>query len=177
MRASILTLKHLFLLIGILASFLMQPALQAENSSPSESEPVIFRLGSVCVESPWAFDSLGKKVGAAFMAVSAQRGHTDRLVSAQSQQATRVEIHDIVMSDGMMTMEKAQNEVLTFSSESPLALEPHGLHVMLMGLDNPLTPESELQLTLEFEKSGTIDLAVAVRELSNTPIMYVMVCE
>ncbi len=170
-------MKSFCWLAGILVSLVMQHSLHAEDSNVSNDEPAIYRLGPVCIESPWAFDSLGKKVGAAFMAISARAGHTDRLLSAASQQAMRVEIHDIVMSDGVMMMEEAQDEVLKFNPESPLELKPHGLHVMLTGLHDPLTPESELRLTLEFEKSGTIELLATVRELSNSPIQYSMVCE
>ena len=74
-------------------------------------------------------------------------------------------------------MEEAEAEKLMFNSDSPLELKQHGLHVMLMGLQNPLIPESELQLSLEFEKSGTIEMEVAVRELSDTPMQYSLVCE
>ena len=111
------------------------------------------------------------------MAISVREGHSDRLVSARSPQAKRVEIHNILMDNGVMMMSEAEAELLSFSADSPLELKPHGLHVMLTGLREPLTPESELKLALEFEKSGTIELSVAVRKLSNSPVQYQLSCD
>lgn len=164
-------------LIVVLVAIIGNQSLYASNSDAEKDESVVYQLGSICVESPWSFESLGKKVGAVFLAISAQKGYSDRLVSAHSQQAMRVEIHDIVNKDGIMMMEEAEAERLMFDSESPLELKQHGLHVMLMGLQDPLTPKSELRLELEFEKSGTIEMEVNVRELSDTPMQYKLVCE
>ena len=164
-------------LIVVLAAFIGSQSLYASNSDAEKDESVVYKLGSICIESPWSFESLGKKVGAVFLAISAQEGFSDRLISAHSPQSMRVEIHDILIKNGIMVMEEAEDEKLMFNSDSPLELKQHGLHVMLMGLQNPLTPESELQLALEFEKSGTIGMEVAVRELSDNPMQYSMVCE
>ena len=164
-------------LIVVLATFIAIQTLYASNLDADNEDSVVYKLGSICVESPWSFESLGKNVGAVFLAISAQEGFSDRLISAHSPQSMRVEIHDILIKSGIMVMEEAEAEKLMFNSDSSLELKQHGLHVMLMGLQNPLTPESELQLALEFEKSGTIEMEVAVRELSDTPIQYSLVCE
>ena len=140
--------KVLSLVIGTLIVFVGLQASYADSSDAGKDEPAVYRLGSICIESPWAFDSLGKKVGAAYMTISVREGHSVRLVSARSPQATRVEFHNILMNDGVMMMSEAETELLSFSADSPLELKPHGLHVMLTGLCNPLTPESELKLAL-----------------------------
>jgi len=147
------------------------------NTDLQAAASSVYRLGEVCIDSPWAFDSLDKKVAAAFMKLSVREGHSDRLIGAVSPQAMRVEIHDILNQDGVMMMQEAEAQVLGFSTASPLELKPHGLHVMLMGLHQPLKPGSTLQLTLEFEKSGTIDIDVAVRALSDSPITYTSACD
>lgn len=142
-----------------------------------ENQSLLFHLNSVCIDSPWAFDSLGKNVGAVFMVISARDRFSDRLVSADSAQASRVEIHDIINENGIMMMRKAETQRLEFSADSPLIFEPHGLHVMLMGLESPLTPQSNLNLRLEFEKSGIIELEVDVRELTAEMPRHVSVCD
>ena len=148
MTVKMRVLMVLNLVIGTLIAFVGLEASYADNSDSGKDKPAVYRLGSICIESPWAFDSLGKKVGAAFMAISVREGHSDRLISARSPQATRVEIHNILMNDGVMMMSEAETELLSFSADSPLELKPHGLHVMLTGLCNPLTPESEFKLAL-----------------------------
>lgn len=138
----------------------------ADELYAQESQPLLYRLDSICIDSPWAFNSLGKNVGAVFMVISARENFSDRLVSANSPQANRVEIHDILNENGTMMMRRAEAQTLEFGADSPLILEPHGLHVMLMGLESPLTPQSDLNLRLEFERSGIIELEVDVRELT-----------
>ena len=43
-----------------------------------------------------------------------------------------------------------------------LVLEPGGIHGMLVGISRPLAVGEELRVTLEFEQSGVITLAVPV---------------
>ncbi len=43
-----------------------------------------FQNRVLCIDSPWAYDSQGKKVGKVFAHMLAQEGHTDELVGATS---------------------------------------------------------------------------------------------
>lgn len=49
-------------------------------------------------------------------------------------------IHDILNENCIMMMRKTEAQRLELSANSPLILEPHGLHVKLMGLESPLDP-------------------------------------
>ena len=53
-------------------------------------------------------------------------------------------------------------------------LKPGGMHVMLVGLKQPLKEGENFPLTLTFEKAGKIDVKVAVKKagsLGNMPGM------
>ena len=43
-------------------------------------------------------------------------------------------------------------------------LQPGGLHVMLMGLKEPLVDGKSYPLTLEFERAGSVDVKVMIFE-------------
>lgn len=45
---------------------------------------------------------------------------------------------------------------------STFELEPHGSHIMLEGLSEPLKPGTRFQMTLQFEKSGSRQAQVQV---------------
>ena len=122
-----------------------------------------------------AYESLGRPVGAAFMAISSRNDATDELIGSSSPIASRVDIHDIIMKAGNMVMTPVEN--LTVSSESPLELKPHGLHIMLMGLNKPLEAETTFPLTLEFNNSGMIQIQVSVQKISDSPPEYELVCD
>ena len=136
-----------------------------------------YELGSICIDSPWAFNSLGKNVAAVFMRVNAQPGFSDRLLEAHSQSASNVMIHNIIVKNGIMLMEEAEADSLEFDSDTPLTLKPHGLHIMLLGLDHALDSHSNLELNLEFEKSGTIKVDVEVRELTQGAAEHSSACD
>lgn len=144
------------------------------DSTADQSNAVSVSQEFVCIDSPWAYESLGKTVGAAFMAISSTHDATDELIGATSPEAGRVEIHNIIMKAGNMVMTPVDN--LELSPESPLELKPHGVHIMLMGLNKPLEADTTFPLTLEFRKSGMIRVQVSVRKISDSPPDHKFVC-
>ncbi len=153
---------------------LSQFASAAEHSS-NENPTVTYSNETICVASPWAYESLDRLVGAAYMVISVRNDATDMLLGASSTAAGRVEIHDIVLVDGNMNMTPAKN--LAVSRDSPLHMKPHGLHVMLMGLNKPLEPEMTIPLKLEFKHSGVIEVEVSVRKFGDDPQIHTMNCD
>jgi copper(I)-binding protein len=87
-------------------------------------------------------------------------GEPDRLVSAATEVAGLVEIHETQMANGVMRMNPVDGlEVLT---EERLVLEPGGLHIMLMDLQRPLLTGDAFIITLTFESGRTLEVAVPV---------------
>ncbi len=153
----------------------ISPTQASGSVSAERPESAVHYHGNVCIDNPWAFDSLGKNVAAVFMVLSAREGFSDSLLRASSAQAGNVMLHDSVIEDGVMMMRHAER--LSFDSSTPLVLQPNGLHVMLMGMKSALTPQSDLQVELEFEKSGPIAVDVEVRPLADGPPEHAMRCK
>jgi hypothetical protein len=63
---------------------------------------------------------------------------------------------------GMMTMKPVESIELPANTE--VVLKPGGLHIMLIDLVEPLKVGSSFELTLRFEKAGTMTVSVPVRE-------------
>ena len=150
-----------------------QPVASGSHSKSGDGD--VHRFGNICIITPWAFDSLGKNVGAAFMAIAAREGFSDVLLAASSPQAENVMLHDTVINDGVMMMQHVDRVPL--SSEVPIILQPHGLHVMLTRMTDPLTSHSDLQIQLDFEKTGTIHIRVDVRDLAEGIPIFNIKCE
>ena len=147
----------------------------AVEFSSNESALDTYSNESICVTSAWSYESLGTLVGAAYMVISARDDITDTLINASSTAAGNVKVHDIVLVDGNMTMTPAKN--LTFNQDSPLQMKPHGLHIMLMGLNQPLESGMSIPLTLEFMYSGVMEIEVSVRKFGDNPPAQAMICE
>jgi copper(I)-binding protein len=115
--------------------------------------------------------------GAAYMTITSEFG--DILVSAEvgSDIARAVQIHetkpveDMTESTGMTEdtsmggdseMEMVPVESIEIPEGGEVALEPGGLHLMLIGLAAPLEVGTEFEMTLTFATAGKLTLNVPV---------------
>lgn len=99
-------------------------------------------------------------VSAAYMQIL-NRGAADRLVSASTDAATLVEIHEIVMENEVMKMRPLENG-LELPSGERVMLKPGGYHIMLMELTQALVPGDAIALTLTFESGTEVQLGVPI---------------
>ena len=100
---------------------------------------------------------------AAFLRVVNGTGRDDRLVGAASEIAERVELHRHEHgADGVMRM-VAVEDGFAIPAGGTLSLERSGDHLMIFGLDGPLSADDEVSLTLYFEHAGEQDVTVPVQ--------------
>ena len=144
--------------IAIAASVLIAHSAHASEPAAFKSDTGSYRHELVCIDTPWAYESLGRPVGAAFMAISSGKNATDELIGSSSPIASRVDIHDIIMKAGNMVMTPVEN--LTVSSESPLELKPHGFAHHAHGIERAagsryhLSADTRIQKIWEDSDSG-----------------------
>jgi copper(I)-binding protein len=118
--------------------------------------------GKVIVENPFARPSAGTAgAGAAYMTIR-NPGPADRLLSAATSAAGRVELHDHIREGDVMKMRKIDS--IPVPAQGAAELKPGGLHVMLLGLSQPLKTGDAFALTLTFEKAGAMTIQVPVKE-------------
>lgn len=132
----------------------------AVSSAWSQQQPL--PTPSVAVTQPWARATAGNvRNGAAYLTLSAASGQPDRLLSASSPAAATVELHTVGRNaSGVMEMRAVS--AIEVAPAAPTVLAPGGLHIMLIGLRAPLKQGDSLPLTLTFERSGRIEVAVPV---------------
>lgn len=119
---------------------------------------------SVLVEEAWARESPPLvTTGAAYMTVINQGEKVDRLLGVSGEVADRVELHAHSMEEGVMKMRRI--DAVEVGPEQPTMLEPGGLHVMLIGLKQPLAAGHSFPLTLNFERAGEVVVDIVVRGL------------
>lgn len=101
------------------------------------------------------------RVAVAYLSVTNMSGHADRLVSANSDRAMKVEIHEARMDGGVMRMRPVAGGIVIEPGET-VTFQPGGLHLMLTGLQSPLRKDETLKLVLRFETAGEISVEVPV---------------
>jgi hypothetical protein len=123
-------------------------------ASPATAAPP-----GLSVTDAWSRPATGVN-GAGFMALSNRGPKPDRLVSASSPAAARVEFHTTTMSGGMASMEKLTN--VSAPAGGTVSFRPGGKHLMLMGLKRPLKAGDRFPVTLTFASGAKVEATFTV---------------
>ncbi len=137
-------------------------------------QPVLAHDASpVHVEQPWARATPpGAKVAGAFATIENHGSTPDRLVSATADVAARVEIHEMAVTDGVMTM-RPLADGLPVPADGSVELKPGSYHLMLMDLAGPLKEGQHVAGTLTFEKAGTMPVEFVVAPIgAKAPVAH-----
>lgn len=106
------------------------------------------RGADVDVKSAWARPTVAGQMGTgAFMHLTSKDGA--RLLSASSEVAGVVEIHEMAMDGNVMRMRPIRT--LDLPPGSTVELKPGGQHMMLMDLKRPLATGEKIKVELRLE--------------------------
>jgi copper(I)-binding protein len=97
---------------------------------------------------------------AAYLAIRNQGPRPEALVAVESEVADTVELHDVSMAGGVMRMRTVGSVAVPAGGQ--VALEPGGLHVMLVGLDRALAEGDSVPLVLRFRSGRILRLTAPV---------------
>ena len=98
---------------------------------------------------------------AVYLTIQNTGTQADRLVSAASQVAQSVEIHQSQVQNNVASMKLL--DMLELPAQSTIQFQPGGYHLMLIGVNRNLNPGDKISVNLQFEKSAPILVEVAVR--------------
>ncbi len=112
----------------------------------------------------------GQPNSAAFLGLSNNGAASHALVGAKSTAADVVELHTHLMEGGMMKMRRVPR--IEVPAGQTVSLQPGGLHLMLIGLKQPLKPENPIDLTLVFEDDSTQELRIPVKTVESTMMKH-----
>jgi len=122
--------------------------------------------GDIQVRHPWSRATPpGAKVAVGYMEIRNVGTQPDRLLSATTPVAQRVEMH-VTQRDGeVMKM----REVKTFEipARERYTLRPGGSHLMLVDLVQPLKMGERFTMRLRFERAGELEIEVEVQEIGS----------
>lgn len=102
------------------------------------------------------------KSGAAFFEIVNETESVDRLISAQSDVAKRVELHTHINGgDGVMLMREVEGGFIVEPNKNHVLMRG-GDHVMFMGLTRKITHGDVVTVTLTFENAGDVVVDIPV---------------
>lgn len=130
-------------------------------TTPAHAQEV--KAGDLVISQAWSRATPGgAKIAGGYLTIDNKGSAPDRLISVAGDIAGKVEIHEMAMNNGVMTM-RPLDKGLPIEPGKTVKLAPGGYHLMLMDLKNPLKQGDKVPLTLKFEKAGEVKLALDVQ--------------
>ena len=124
--------------------------------------------GAISANGAWAPPSLaGTHNGVAYMSLSNKGGAADRLLGANTPVAEMAELHLDENKNGVMSMRPAGPVAL--APGATVAMKQGGLHLMLMGLKEPLKVGDKFPVTFTFEHAPPLTVEIEVARSSPGP--------
>jgi periplasmic copper chaperone A len=121
------------------------------------------KAGDLSITQAWSRATPGgAKIGVGYLTIENKGSAPDRLTSVSAEVAGKVEVHEMAMNNGVMTM-RPLDKGLIIDPGKTVKLAPGGSHLMLFDLKNPLKQGDKVPMTLEFEKAGKVKLSLDVQ--------------
>jgi len=125
-----------------------------------------FEKGDLQIRHPWARATPpGAKVAAGYFEMRNNGRQPDRLLSASTPVAKKVEMH--VTEHAGEVAKMRQLRAFEVPGRERLALEPNGAHLMLVDLAQPLKKGERFPMTLRFERAGEVEVQFEVQEMGS----------
>src|SRR5258706_16014881 len=146
--------------------FFFTAAIGLAVSAASASE---YKAGPLEISDPWSRATpKGSSVAAGYMKIKNNGSTPDRLIGGSSDVASKFEVHEMKMEDGVAKMRPVKGGLEIKPGET-VELKPGSFHVMFVDLKKPLSAGDHIKATLVFEKAGTVNVEYDVRAMGAEP--------
>jgi copper(I)-binding protein len=130
-------------------------------ATPLRAEDI--KAGDLVITQGWSRATPGgAKIGGGYLTIENEGSTPDRLIGGSADIAGKVEVHEMAMNNGVMTM-RPLDKGLTIEPGKTVKLAPGGNHLMMFDLKGPLKQGDKLPVTLEFEKAGKVQVSLDVQ--------------
>lgn len=122
--------------------------------------------GVLFVQGVWGRPSPeGAQTAAFYMTLVNESEDQDVLHTVSADACETIELHRSSMDeDGVMRMAPVPGGQIVVPAGESVVLQPGGLHVMCIGLAQPLVEGQDVPLTLEFEIAGPIAVLAQIQQ-------------
>lgn len=131
-------------------------------SLPSPLASHEFRAGDLLIDHPWT-RAVGERAptAAGYLVIRNTGATADRLLAAETPRASRVEMHEMSVTDGIMRM-RPITVGIALPPGAEVRLAPGGQHLMLIAPQGGFAQGSRVPVTLVFERAGRVDVELGV---------------
>jgi copper(I)-binding protein len=145
----------------VLQLFACTALVAALFAAPARAQEV--KAGDLVITRAWSRATpSGAKIAGGYLTIENKGTASDRLIGGSGEIAGKVEVHEMAMNNGVMTM-RPLDKGLTIDPGKTVKLAPGGYHLMIMDLKSPFKQGDKVPVTLEFEKAGKVTLSLDVQ--------------
>ncbi|MBR0719795.1 copper chaperone PCu(A)C [Bradyrhizobium liaoningense] len=120
-------------------------------------------LGDLVITRAWSRATPGgAKVAGGYLTIENKGKTPERLKAAATALAAKTEIHEMAVTDGVMTMRPIEGGIVIAPGGS-VQLMPGSGHLMLVGLNAALRQGDQVPVTLSFERAGDVKVTLDVQ--------------
>lgn len=135
-------------------------AVSCSGSEATDSEVVV---DGIAVIDAWVRPTPpGSDEAAIYVTIGNRTDGDSAVLGAASPQCLTIVPHATSIDDGIASMGVALDDQLALPSEGRVVMEPNGLHLMCLGLVEPLQTGDEFEVTIDLAGREPIDLTVTV---------------
>jgi copper(I)-binding protein len=122
-----------------------------------------YHIKDLTIFHPWARPAAEGQTGAVYLTIKNDGSEGDKVLSAESPAAAKVELHETREENGVMKM-RAVKDGAEVKPGSSLEFKPGSYHLMLVGLKKPLEEGAMVPLTITLAKAGAINVEIKVEK-------------
>jgi len=138
---------------GIVCWGLLAPAVQAGD----------VRAGNLVITQAWSRATPGgAPVAGGYLSIKNKGPLPDRLLSGSTDAARKIEIHEMALDKGIMTMRPIDGGLFIEAGKT-VKFEPGGRHLMFIGLAAPFREGELVSVSLAFESAGKVTVPFLVQ--------------
>lgn len=124
-----------------------------------------YRLGDIRIVHPWAMPTAPSITdganGAGYLVLKNNGRNPDKLLSASTEVAGKVELHARDKAGDTRTLR--QTNAIEIAAGGEVRLEPGGSYLILVDLKKPLEEGQHFPIVLQFERAGKITVDTVVQ--------------
>lgn len=144
----------------------MAAACGAPQGAPETPPPAQAEQPAITIADAWAAPTpAGVNVGAGYLTLTNTQAAADTLIGVEAPRASRAEIHEMAMENGVMRMRRA--DALDLPAGETVTLAPGGLHLMFFDIATPFAAGETIEVRLRFANAGEVVAQLPVRAREN----------
>ncbi|MDX1706432.1 copper chaperone PCu(A)C [Pseudidiomarina sp.] len=116
------------------------------------------------VSNAWVKETIpGTENGAGYFTLTNQSNKPAILIGAKTDAARAVEVHQHVLTEGMMRMRRVPE--LTIAGGQTIVFQPGGYHLMIFGVKSPFVIGGQVEFSLHFADGDQVSIQADVRAI------------